>query len=45
VKIYKVITKRQVQRVRVVGSRAREGIIKVVVKEIRRFSNNNKKLG
>jgi hypothetical protein len=34
-----------VQRVRVVGSRAREGITEVVIKKVKRFSNNNKKLG
>jgi hypothetical protein len=45
VKIYRVITKRQVQRVRVVGSRAREGITEVIVKEVKRFSSNNRRLG
>jgi hypothetical protein len=45
VEIYKVITKRQVQRVRDVGSKAREGIIEVVVKEVKRFSDSDRGLG
>jgi hypothetical protein len=44
VKIYRVITKRQVQKVKVVGNRAKEGITEIIVKEVRRFSNSNKKL-
>lgn len=38
VEIYRVITERQVHRVRVVDSRARGGMIEVVVREVRRFS-------
>jgi hypothetical protein len=45
VKIYKVITKRQVQRVRDVSNKAREGITEIVVREVKRFSSNNKGLG
>jgi hypothetical protein len=45
VKIYRVIIKRQVQKVRVVGSKAREGITKVIIRKVKRFSNNNKRSG
>jgi hypothetical protein len=45
VKIYRVITKRQVQRVRVVGSKARESITEVVVKKVKRFNNSDKRSG
>jgi hypothetical protein len=45
VKIYRVITKRQVQRVRVIGSKAREGITEVIVKEVKRFNDSDKELG
>jgi hypothetical protein len=45
VKIYKVITKKQVQRVKVMNNKAREGITKVIVKKVKRFSNNNKRSG
>jgi hypothetical protein len=44
VEIYKVITKRQVQKVRVISSRAREDITEVIIKKVRRFSNSNKRL-
>jgi hypothetical protein len=43
-KIYKVIIKRQVQRVKNINSKAREGIIKIVIKEVRRFSGSGKRL-
>jgi hypothetical protein len=33
------------QRVKVVGSKAKEGITKVIVKKVKRFSNNSKRLG
>jgi hypothetical protein len=45
VEIYRVITERQVQRVRVVGSRAREGMTEVVVREVRRFSGSDRRSG
>jgi hypothetical protein len=45
VEIYRVITERQVQRVRVIGSRAREGMTEVIVKEVRRFSGSDRGLG
>jgi hypothetical protein len=45
VKIYKVITKRQVQKVKVVGSRVREGITEVIIKKVKRFSNSDRRLG
>jgi hypothetical protein len=44
VKIYKVIIKKQVQKVKVIGSRVREDITKIIVKKVRRFSDNNKRL-
>jgi hypothetical protein len=44
VKIYRIITKRQVQKVKVVSSRAREGMTKVIIKKVKRFSNSNKRL-
>jgi hypothetical protein len=44
VKIYRVITKRQMQKVRVIGSKAKENITKIIVKEVKKFSNNNKGL-
>jgi hypothetical protein len=34
-----------VQRVKVIGSKAREGITEVIVKKVKRFSNNNKRSG
>jgi hypothetical protein len=34
-----------VQRVKVVGSRAREDITKVIIKKVKRFNNNNKRSG
>jgi hypothetical protein len=45
VKIYKVITKRQVQKVKVIDNRAKEGITEIVVRKVRRFSNSNKRSG
>jgi hypothetical protein len=32
-----------VQRVRVVGSKAKENITKIIIKKIKRFSNSNKR--
>jgi hypothetical protein len=45
VEIYRVITERQVQRVRDVGSKAREGMTEVVVREVRRFSGSGRGSG
>jgi len=45
VEIHRVITERQVQRVRDVGSRAREGMTEVVVREVRRFSGSGRGSG
>jgi hypothetical protein len=32
------------QKVRVVGSRARENITKIIIKKVKRFNNNDKRL-
>jgi hypothetical protein len=40
-----MITKRQVQKVKDMGSKAREGMIKVIVREVKRFSDSDKRLG
>jgi hypothetical protein len=34
-----------VQKVKVIGSRAKKGITEIIVREVKRFSDNNKKSG
>jgi hypothetical protein len=40
-----MITKKQIQKVKDIGSKARKSMTKVIVKKVKRFSDSNKRLG